>query len=546
MIAFFKYDNGNAFTLNGNDYYGIFHVQNGVAYTGKIHTDTSEILTPKGNFLSESYLNEISFNYNAELTSPNIYTLDLLDYNTLYNLLEKINLNNLQIFQNLIKPATTPVKFDPRVSHFYGLSSTPVDSLEDDELYGKNVYTHIDPFSYSPEWSFLDTITSGVLLPNSEDDSFIYYCTDGVSTYTLKGSFVNKDKLELVQHIEDEGGSGYFYQNENEIIEVTENSINFYNRNSQSYCGELVLVDKISNTVPASYLKYVKFGNKYRIELDELNLQIKEKLTSNIVKTISFSELSIIGVNCITIRDADDYIAMVSTENELLTFHPDDFENTLNRATLDISNPKNIEFHSFDSDIIVITDSDNVLNNASVKTLGQVTGKYTSGNLLYLDDYYFNRTNEQFNNILLKWNSNSMKSNYFNNLVYADVANNGNYYFLMHNIGRIYVSKSRITDALFDNLIPLDLEKNYTGLDCGASSVGLSINAMISNIVKDILSLYSKSSAKISGLENATIDELKFDSYNLQIHTNETLNATTLQRIFEKIIEIQNTIYSGS
>ena len=52
MIEFFKYTGGNAFTLSGSDYIGLFNVVNGKAYTGKSFSSTSVELSSKDTFLA--------------------------------------------------------------------------------------------------------------------------------------------------------------------------------------------------------------------------------------------------------------------------------------------------------------------------------------------------------------------------------------------------------------------------------------------------------------------------------------------------------------
>jgi hypothetical protein len=56
MISYFKYTNGDAFTLNDVDYSGFFTIVDSVAYTGKVKDSNSELLTPKQNFISNFFL----------------------------------------------------------------------------------------------------------------------------------------------------------------------------------------------------------------------------------------------------------------------------------------------------------------------------------------------------------------------------------------------------------------------------------------------------------------------------------------------------------
>ena len=95
MISYFKYDNGNAFTLNTVPYSGYFHVLSSVAYSGKKPGYNSEILTPNSNFLSELYLTYAVFDGITpviDLAVPN--ALDILNDNSL---------NELQDLQGILR-----------------------------------------------------------------------------------------------------------------------------------------------------------------------------------------------------------------------------------------------------------------------------------------------------------------------------------------------------------------------------------------------------------------------------------------------------------
>ena len=60
MISYYKYTTGEAFTLNGDDYTGSFHILSGVAYTGQYPSVDTLELTPKDTFLSDIYVNELN------------------------------------------------------------------------------------------------------------------------------------------------------------------------------------------------------------------------------------------------------------------------------------------------------------------------------------------------------------------------------------------------------------------------------------------------------------------------------------------------------
>jgi hypothetical protein len=200
MISYFKYDNGNAFTLDGSPYVGYFHIIDDIAYSGKKPSGDSQKLLENGNFISDSYLNKATFSGVTpvlDLAVPN--ALDILNEDTLSDLLERVDENNLKIYQNNIFINSNTLPYDYKNTYFYTLTATPSDiRLPDDLMYGKNVYTHSDPFSFSEEWEFLDRVTTGSFIVD-ESDNFIYYCIADNNIYALSGTFNDPTKkLELL------------------------------------------------------------------------------------------------------------------------------------------------------------------------------------------------------------------------------------------------------------------------------------------------------------------------------------------------------------
>jgi len=55
MIDYFKYTNGDSFTLSGYEYSGIFTVHEGKAFTGKTYNTTSKLLSGKDTFLTNCF-----------------------------------------------------------------------------------------------------------------------------------------------------------------------------------------------------------------------------------------------------------------------------------------------------------------------------------------------------------------------------------------------------------------------------------------------------------------------------------------------------------
>ena len=166
--------------------------------------------------MADFYLNQLEFDRSfnniptLEYNIPN--TFDVLDITTISNYFDILNTNNLEVFKNLVVQNPKVFNVNQSNTHFYGLSSTDADSRNDDIPNAKNVYTHIDPFSFDSEWSFVDSIIAGDFLLDSRDN-FLYFCSDGTNQYTLRGSFTEFGTLELV----DSRPSPIFYIKQDDV-----------------------------------------------------------------------------------------------------------------------------------------------------------------------------------------------------------------------------------------------------------------------------------------------------------------------------------------
>ena len=97
---------------------------------------------------------------------------------------------------------------------------------------------------------------------------------------------------------------------------------------------------------------------------------------------------------------------------------------------------------------------------------------------------YFDNTGERFNLIEKKFNSNILRSNYFNYINYIVTKNETDLFFLLHNIGRIYLFKE--SNLLYQNFVPLDLKNLYEKITSCESSLGSTLNSEIHNIIKPL------------------------------------------------------------
>jgi len=252
MTSYFKYSNGEAFILDGSDYSGFFNVNGGNAYTGKLRTSDSDKLIPKKNFISKFFLSEMELDTTyGNISNPTPYysnVFDIFNKQELDKILDKIDRNNLLIFKSLILKNPTVYRVEENDTHFYGLSSTDLDSRNDDQPNGKNVYTHIDPFSNDSEWGFMDSIKMGTFLVDTHEN-FKYICSTGTTNYVLSGNFSNLSPLTVVSKVElphPEALHHIYNDDHHKLISFVYNDfIHVYDSSNYADCDKLLLVDVI-------------------------------------------------------------------------------------------------------------------------------------------------------------------------------------------------------------------------------------------------------------------------------------------------------------
>jgi hypothetical protein len=145
-----------------------------------------------------------------------------------------------------------------------------------------------------------------------------------------------------------------------------------------------------------------------------------------------------------------------------------------------------------------------------------------------------------------------MLSNSYNNLTYNTLQKNGYLYYILHNIGRIYISKTK--SSLYEAYVPLNVSKNFIQFNCNTSSLGLSFNSAILNLLKDtinIATLVEKVKNSTGDLANPTTStsptpELQYELENLFLNGNESVNVVSLQRIFTLINDLQKKLVNLS
>jgi hypothetical protein len=587
MIAYFKHTQGEAFTLNDVPYVGFFNITNNEAYTGKIKTDLSEKLSPQKTFISDFYLNKMEFDnqYDSvvDVTSTNSNVFDIFNTEELNKLLTVINHNNLIVFKSLIVSNPLIVDFDDNNSHYYGLSSTPVDMRNDDLMVGKRFISHIDPFRNSPEWEFLDRIKYGTFFVKS-DQTFKYLCSTGYDLIIIKGSFVDGSYIEYTNlglEMPQEVFQISYNEDDNKIAIIINNELKIYDSINFIECDTLVLIDSIRlGDIDSEILKwstkksyssligkwnrrfwnnntanidFFKFGNNYRTSLENNVLTLWNKYTFEAVSNINLGTFGITNVLDVDIRTVDDLVMVLHSDGsnfKVSFFDPSDVINTFVTRDIqefNVSNDYRVTFSNYDSNIFFI----NSRTQSHTRLISKPTypvGAMREENLQYPRKAKWGDMYQKFGNSVLKWNTSSMDSNFYTNYRFETSSKNGRNYFLLHNSGRIYPIQQDISKA-YQSAIDMNTEKYYDGVHCGDHSFGLFFNKTISSILKDILNLYTKATNAYILDKNdvflTKIDEITYETNNLYMNGNESVNIITIGRILNLLMGLQKKLIAN-
>ena len=183
----------------------------------------------------------------------------------------------------------------------------------------------------------------------------------------------------------------------------------------------------------------------------------------------------------------------------------------------------------------------------------QVAGFPSTDSMLYLQPMYFGDTNERFGKIKKKFNSNKLKSNYFNTRTFNITQNRNNIYYFVHNIGRIYLFKTT-NKLVYENFIPLDLKTSYSKTVGCESSLGTTLNSEVHSIVNDTLSIFLNLSilpvaGEIDGIrvlsDYEASSEIDINFRDLEFHDNEQVSYNVITRVFNKLFELQQDVFNN-
>ena len=339
MIAYYKFTNGEAFTLSGKDYEGFFNVEDGTAFTGRTKTDTSVPLSGKNNFISFAFLDKREFDNNTTATTSNlISSLNYSPRNILSNDFLKNNFrilfeNNLSLYS--LSQVYNPSLFDSSSNTsnlssvaFFGLSSTTIDTRNDDHKTIKNLVEpyQIDPFlgvdkNRFPEIFELDNTNES--FTETYEDGFIYTISTDTKTLAFSGSFGSDLKnLSLIAFDEDKKLFNIYVDKANHLIYSLdiENGLPFvdiFDEDIYRSCQTLKLVDRIKASNNRLVNNNIGYGKKFKGALvsnenGDIFIELSLKNETEILKTIELSQLGDPEYVKIALRGHDDLLLVVT------------------------------------------------------------------------------------------------------------------------------------------------------------------------------------------------------------------------------------------
>lgn len=554
-MTYFKYDKGNAFLLDGQPYTGFLHIEGGKAFTGKVTDTFTRELSSKGNFLAEFYLRQLEFDVTEGDNTPAspfvLNSFDILNKTHLDQAFDQVDSNNLLVFKHLVIQNPDLFATNRTNTHFYGLSSTNADIRNNDVPSGKTSYTHIDPFSFDSDWYFLDNIISGDFIVDAYDN-FLYFCSDGTTQYTISGSFVSYEPIVLVSA--QPSTTFYIKQDsiDNKLFIVGLSSIDVLDLQNFINCQTFNILDSISLNIDPEFKHLVKIGRNIRTEVNNDTLFFRNKYSTELYGQVTFTTLGVDTILTLDIRDVDDliiFLGKVGTDLYVGSFDPNSVSDTLQLDPIyQATETSQLLFSGVDSNVF-FTLTDAVVQGRLLSKPSYPFGTTKSDTYFYLNDYLYGTARENWNEIQIKYNSNALPSNSFNNILFRSLPSGITQYLLTHNIGRIYVSKL-LMDNTYLNSVPLDIARSYNGTNCSESSFGLFFNVTISNLVKDTLRLYGLAAETYSlsagNVSKGILGDLQFELGNLYLNGNESINIVSIQRILSLINFIQNELISAA
>ena len=602
MISYFKYTSGESFTLSGRDYTGLFNIVN--AFLAKKEFDRTAGPIPrlrevieKPHISPRDIVDQVFLDTNLDILNNNnlnLYALNIVSNPEILN------------FQSTSEDGSSFMLALTSLSE----SRSPDVSLIKDNSFAENalpfntilqksdgvLLENNEVPSILDGIQKLDGTTNSTLVVN-RDETFNYFTVTSTETLVFSGSFVKNSPFTFREDITDQipPGTRLIYDNNTDTLynigkDVVEDSdgnateidrligydFGFYNT-----CGQWKIKDVFTYENPIVGGNF-KIGNELkgaliRLDTGALAIELTNKYSNEFFGRISvLNELE--NIVDFDIRDTDDSVLVLTkvegndvliprTEGPFNVYHVDSelVENYilgLNQGprlvrtfpqrglagTPSRSISPQIKYSENDSNIFILKESGSITTRF-ISNPQFPAGFLSTNNLQFLPNSYFGDTEEFFSNSRLVFNSNALASNYYNYINFLTEENGGKVYFLLQNVGRLYLSKTN--NLIYDNVLPLDLTNTYDReLGC-ESSLGISLNSEIESILKDTLKIYTNLALIITGETIESVPVLgRYTSYpnidvdfrDFEFHENEEINYNVVSRVFDSLYNLQKNV----
>ena len=583
MISYFKYTDGQDFTLNGTPYAGVFSVIDGDAYTGAVYNSSSKKLSSTDTFLSECYYEKLNFNFSAgspslvqQIEQVSVYPRTILTIDTLTDIFNTLTRNNAKIFAsgvrldnnflNQMYRSPSTLTYTNCITSFSNTNLQPVQLPLSRLPVSFTLQSNIDEFNAV----FTPTNEKSSILLTDGLSGFKYFNNGGCSTGLCNSSspvtFVNGYQI----NDEEEFGfthkylyfnrySNTIYQTNNTTFSIFE--VNYTSPNPRTFLKDSISISNTFNTPVSPYSSV--YGRNFRSVLvgtgNDIILEIYRVSDAELITSLTRASLGFSVITNIAQRFEDDTIVILGTDaNSNWYFAEFDIENLVNgditpivytSITPLLTAPTIIEFVDFDSDIVIF--------------------KFYNNNG-YLESVEYRSISSPITpmcKFLQPFDAGAAKNDIVSSLsadLSADDTVIGTFYntFDSYFIDLTHRTDNRINTAIITDsslavdtksvyafLLPSDLKQNYVqrAHEIRNSSIGLTLNGALREIIQDILSVYYNFAQRYDfnrDLPTYIVANAlqSFNLDNLVLYSNESINVATLNRVINSVLFIQQAI----
>lgn len=566
MISYFKYVENGAFTANTKPYTGMVNVVGDNVYSGSKLTSNSVLLSATNTFLPQVIKNRIdfgpSYNEKIQISKANILQRDILNLNTIRNITDKLNTNNLRIFANQI--TYNPNIFNTLTKTQNQLTFTYCVTSVNDNFTGKKIPLFRSSASDTDFYKVRSSsVSDNTLFFSGVSGSYFYYCNG----YVLKGNLRTADTPTIIKGLDASTFDHKFIKFNpytNTLYQTTQENCVIYNFNYGNGDSILTLNDKfdITPTRTLTDRRNSSYGANYRTALVEeqgvLVLEISYVDSQNPIITYSAQDLGFDTVIRVVQRFEDDILVVVGTVEGNVVANVYDISEIIKEVIPLHSNEllgcnltDTYELAVFDSNILLVRryKDDGTLNYIEFRSI--TNSKYPIVRLSVDSQLGMLRVNQIINEQYTPINTTNIV------LLPTDaMSNNNNVYDIQFSVGdtlnAIIVfsdSYTVVDNSIFFQLVYPYIEKKYIDIDINDNSIGINLNNTLKNIIFDTVKLYLNCTKKYNFRGDGTISGYSpiqiinnIMTDNLYWYENEYINVGVINRIINTMYDMQEKL----